>query len=93
MAAKNAVISRRTPAPVEAPKTPKTVRPHGSRRGSRSPLREQHTQRAALEEVRQACRGVEEVECVARRRGVEHDRVKGATAVELVELGDGAELL
>ena len=54
---------------------------------------EQHAQRAALEELRQPARRVEEVQRVARGRGVEHDRVEVALAVELVELGDRGELL
>ena len=54
---------------------------------------EEELQRAALEEVRQAVRRVEEVQRVARGRRVEHDRVVAAVAVELVELGDRAELL
>ncbi len=36
---------------------------------------------------------VEEVQRVARGRGVEHDRVEAALAVQLVELGDRGELL
>ena len=54
---------------------------------------EEELQRAALEEVRQAVGRVEEVQRVARRRRVEHDRVVAALAVELVELGHRAELL
>ena len=54
---------------------------------------EEHPQRAALQEARHAHRRVEEVQRVARRRGVEHDRVEAPLAVQLVQLGDRAELL
>ena len=54
---------------------------------------EEHLDRAALEEAGQPLRRVEEVERVARRRGVEHDQVEVAARVEVVELGDRGELL
>ena len=57
------------------------------------PGAQEHADRAALEEVRQPARRVEEVERVARRRRVEHEQVPVALLVELVELGDRRELL
>ena len=54
---------------------------------------DEHLDRTALEEGGQPARRVEEVERVARRRGVEHEQVVVALLVELVELGDRGELL
>ena len=73
-------------------------REHDARAAAHDPRRdarrhEQHLQRAALEEVRQAVGRVEEVQRVARRRRVEHEHVEAAVVVQVVELRDRGELL
>ena len=46
----------------------------------------EHLHRLALDELGQAARGVEEVERVAARRGVEHQQVEAALRVQLEQL-------
>ena len=68
---------------VERPKR-RAVRPAGG---------DEHLQRPSFQEAQQPGRCVEEVQRVARRGRVEHDHVEVALVVELIQLGDRAQLL
>ena len=93
-ARKNTLRSSSRSTPVSAPEHREDdARPAADDLRGEARRGEEDLQRAALEEAREAVGGVEEVQRVARRRGVEHEHVEAPGAVELVELGDRRELL
>ena len=67
--------------------------PRPNRRAVSPPGAEEHLQRAAFEEAEQAAGRIQEVQRVARGRRVEHDHVEVVLLVQLVQLGDRAQLV